>query len=180
VPIQQVLYIGEASQAHFETKIRQDKLQFEYELIDICDVDYQFLLQSPHLADNLLAVLCRIDNKLTLVQQILYKITQLDYNARQDAIEKLLVLIGLRKRSQLTELLKREVDNMPATLYFDDLRENPLLKEFFDKAQLRGEQCGIQVGEKREIQLGEQRGIQLGGLKILIRQFKKRFGDIPH
>ena len=57
---------------------------------------------------------------------------------------------------------------MPATLYFDDLRENPLLKEFFDKAELRG------------LRLGEQRGIQLGELKILLRQIKKRFGEIPH
>ena len=105
-PIQQVLYVGENNQAHFETRIRQDKLQFEYQLVDIRDVDCQFLLQSPYLADNLLAVLCRIDNKPTLVQQVLYKITQLDYNARQDAIEKLLVLIGLRKRSQLADLLK--------------------------------------------------------------------------
>ncbi|WP_353571806.1 hypothetical protein [Candidatus Albibeggiatoa sp. nov. BB20] len=67
-------------------------------------------------------MLYRIDNKLTVVQQVLYKITQLDYNARQDAIEKLLVLIGLRKQSELAELLKQKVNNMPATLYFDDLR----------------------------------------------------------
>jgi hypothetical protein len=56
---------------------------------------------------------------------------------------------------------------MPATLYFDDFRQNPLLKEFFDKVELRGEQRGIKLGEQR------------GELKILSRQLKKRFGDIP-
>ncbi|WP_353571805.1 hypothetical protein [Candidatus Albibeggiatoa sp. nov. BB20] len=39
-------YTGKDSQAHFETRIRQDKLQFEYELVDIRDVDCQFLLHK--------------------------------------------------------------------------------------------------------------------------------------
>jgi hypothetical protein len=51
---------------------------------------------------------------------------------------------------------------MPATLYLDDLTEIPLFKKIFNKIELQEEKCGIQLGEA----------------KILIRQLKKRFGNI--
>ncbi|MCV6636348.1 hypothetical protein [Candidatus Albibeggiatoa sp. nov. NOAA] len=38
-PIQQMFYASENNPIHFETRIRQDKLQFEYQLIDIYEME---------------------------------------------------------------------------------------------------------------------------------------------
>src|SRR5437763_1720662 len=52
-PLQQVLYIGKAT-PHFITHYQSEHLRFDYQLVDIRQIDCQVLLQSNSLEDNIL------------------------------------------------------------------------------------------------------------------------------
>ena len=157
-PIQQVLYVGQ-KQANFVTAIRQYTLHFRYQLIDIREIDCHSLVHSASLGDNLLAILCQMDNEQQTVRQILQRISALDENARQDAMKKLSVLLGLRPLT-LSRLFKQEVKEMRIKI---DFEKNPFFQEAFKKAEKRA--------EKR----AEQRTIT----KMLSRLLEQRFGQLP-
>ena len=75
----------------------------------------QPLLASAAIEDNLLAILCRMENQPQAIRAILAKIMRLDENAKQDALKKLWILAGLRTL-ELQHLINLEVENMPITI----------------------------------------------------------------
>jgi len=96
-------------------------------------------LASPEIEDNLLALLCRIEDDTIAVRSILERIAALAERLRRDAMEKLLILSGLRP---LKTVIRREVEKMPIAL---NLEEN----EFFREAFGAGEKKGEKKGERR-------------------------------
>ncbi|NJO18366.1 MAG: DUF4351 domain-containing protein [Thioploca sp.] len=161
-PFQQVLYVGKAPLAMPRT-IVESTLHFSYELIDIQQLDCQPLLASAAIEDNLLAILCRIDNQPQAVRAILEKIIRLDENAKQDALKKLGILAGLRTL-ELQQLINLEMENMPITI---DKADNL----WFQEGKLEGRQEGRLEGK--------QEGQVEGELTLLRRLMERRFGTLP-
>jgi hypothetical protein len=153
-PFQQVLYVGKAPLA-MPQAIIENTLHFSYELIDIQQLDCQPLLASAAIEDNLLAILCRIDNQPQAIRAILEKIIRLNENAKQDALKKLWILAGLRTL-ELQQLINLEVENMPITI---DKADNL----WFREGRLEGKQEGQVEGE----------------LTLLRRLLERRFGTLP-
>jgi predicted transposase YdaD len=68
----------------------------------------------------------------------------------------------------------------------DDLRQTRVFQEIRDEYLQEGKQEGIQLGKQEGIQLGKQEGIQLGKqegrregeFNLVMRQIKRKFGEI--
>jgi len=152
IPLQQILYVGEAPMRLMD-RIEEAPLQFHYKVIDIRSIDCRELLASPEIEDNLLALLCRMEDETRAVREILERVAALAKHPRQDALEKLLILSGLRP---LKAVIRREVEKMPIAL---NLQEN----EFFREAFEEGREEGRAEGERR----------------LLEKMARLRFGPLP-
>jgi hypothetical protein len=109
-------------------------------------------LGSGSIEDNLLAILCRLNDTRAAIRRILTRIAQLPPPQRLSAMSQLLVLSGLRK---LEYVIQEESVRMPVTI---DLMENRVIRDYF----LRG---------KKEGARGE-------ALSLLTRQLERRFGPL--
>ncbi len=156
VLIQKVLYIG-LKEWQSGSAIEEPNLSFHYEVIDIRSIDCRELLESPSLEENILAILCRIDNQKEVIQEILYRITELPVKARADALTKLFILSRLRR---LETIVKTEAEEMSLTF---NLMENDVFRPIIMKAQRDSEQIGRHDGEA----------------KMLTRLLQRRFGTVP-
>lgn len=172
--IQQVLYVGREKMT-MSNRIEERTLQFHYELINIQQIDCHLLLQSPSVEDNILALLCRMEQSTEMIQTILGKIAQLHVNARRDALEKLQILVGLRGM-ELQQILNREIKKMPISV---DMRNTVWYQEVFSEGRLEGEQKGRLEGKQEGKQEGRQEGKQEGESRLLQRLLIKRFGVLP-
>ncbi|MBF0181823.1 MAG: hypothetical protein HQM03_17540 [Magnetococcales bacterium] len=135
VLVQKVLYVGQAAW-HPQAAIEEKNLSFRYEVIDIRSIDCQELMASPTLEENILAILCRMDNQKETIREILHRISELPTKARADALTKLVILSRLRK---LETVVKMEAEEMSLTF---NVMENDVLRPLFMKAQMDGEQRG--------------------------------------
>jgi len=104
-------------------RLEYPTLTFQYEPIDIRTLDGAALLTSPSLEDNLLALLCHLQNPRVAVQGLLARIASLVGTARADALAKLVILAGLRS---LHPLVREEIQQMPITSPFA-LQRSPKL-----------------------------------------------------
>jgi len=155
-PLQQVVYIGQAT-PHFTTHCNTKHLSFYYELIDIRNLDGQLLLESDSLSDNILAILCHLDNYEFTIKNILNKINLLDDKTRKDM---LLILGSLANLRNLNTILKQEEQRMSIEL---SIENNLFVRQIFQK--------GTQEGLKQ--------GTQQGEIKLLQKMLEKRFGALP-
>jgi len=146
-PVQQVIYVGAKPMA-MNADIRHERLTFGYRAIDIRELDSEVMLRSAAIEDNLLAILCRLNDERAAVRRILTRIAQLPASQRVNAMSQLLVLSGLRK---LEYVIEEESERMPITM---DLMENRVIRDYF----LRG---------KRE-----------EAVNMLTRQLERRFGPL--
>ncbi|MEO5329719.1 MAG: DUF4351 domain-containing protein [Magnetococcus sp. THC-1_WYH] len=150
--VQKVLYVG-LKEWQPGSAIKEPNLSFRYEVIDIRSIDCRELLDSPSLEENILAILCRIDNQKEVIQEILYRISELPIKARADALTKLAILSRLRR---LETVVKTEADEMSLTF---NLMENDVFRPIIMKAQMESE--------------------QKGEANILTRLLQRRFGTVP-
>lgn len=147
-PLQQVLYVGKA-QPNFITHYQSEHLKFDYQLIDIRDIDCCTLLQSPSLEDNVLAVLCRLDDPIIAIRKILNTVSQLDDKSRRDI---LLILGQLANLRDLNPLLELEKQKMTITI---SVQDNIFARELYEQGEKEGE------------------------IKMLSKLLEKRFGKLP-
>ncbi|MGN7613821.1 DUF4351 domain-containing protein [Magnetococcales bacterium HHB-1] len=150
--IQRVLYVGPGT-PKFKTKIDEGGIHFEYKVVNIIDIDCREMLTSPQLEENLLAVLCRMEDDRETIREVLTRIEKLPSKERADALEKLMILAGLRK---LEPIIKEEVDKMAISV---NVMENEFLRDLFVS--------------------GEQKGRVEGKAELLQRQLQKKFGNVP-
>ncbi len=148
-PHQVLLYIGEEP-LRMPAELKAPAMSFSYRLIDIRELDGGRLLESPHIGDNIIAILARLSDPQAAVHRVLKRIGSLAPGERQTALKRLGILAGLRK--PLYELIKQEVKRMPITL---DFREHPAVVEEY------------------------QRGVQQGELSMIRRLLQTRFGALP-
>lgn len=182
--VQKVLYLGSKSWRPAAV-IQERSLQFRYEVIDIRDIDCRKLLDSPSLEENILAVLCRMENPKTTIREILRRIDRLKPKARQDALVQLMTLSGLRR---LETMVQMEAKQMAIHI---DVMQNAWLKDLIlhgrkkrmkkerKKALQKGIQKGIQQGIQQGVQQGVQQGQQIEATSFLFRLLDHRFSPLP-
>lgn len=151
-PLQRVLYVGQRI-TEFSADIQEEAMVFRCPVIDIRVLDATPMLESAHLADNLLALLCHGGSEPAVVSEILKKIVELEGKPRADALQKLLVLSGLR---EARPLVAAEIQQMPIIV---DERNIPFYDEFFEKGRKAGEISG--------------------GRGVVHSLLERRFGSLP-
>ncbi len=161
-PVQQLLYAG-SDRTEFAGGIDQEALQYRYQVIHLGEVDGSTLLESDSLEDNLLAVLCRLEDSRAAVRRILSRLGGLPRRAAADAISQLVILCRLRG---LPGLLLEERKHMPIPIP-EDILEHPWLQELLQKR--------LQEVEAR----GEAKGEAKGEASLLRRQMERRYGELP-
>jgi len=147
-PKQIVLYVGDAP-LRMDDSWNEADLAFHYTLVDVRDLDSEALLASPHIEDNLLAILTRLRDQTGTVRQILPRIADLDEPERRSAFAQFLIISGLRR---LAPVVKEEAAKMP------------ILNDIMDH-----EVIGPAI----------RQGRQEGRSEILKRLLEMRFGSLP-
>jgi len=147
-PRQVCVYLGEAPM-NMPDKLRAHRFSFEYELIDVRTLDGDQLLASPHVGDNLFAILARLRDHKDAVRKMVAKFAGLPSGARDVAMHQLSTLAALR---DLEWFVEQERRRMPVEI---DIRKNKVLGPIVMEAELKGE------------------------LKIIRRQLARRFGPLP-
>jgi hypothetical protein len=140
-----------------ETELRCADAWFRYPAIDIRSFDSGPLLESPHVGDNVIAILARLRDQRDAVRRIIVRIAKLPPWGQGTVLSQLLILAGLRRLSGIVE---EEARKMP--IHIDILENEVLGREY-----------------KRGLQEGELRGEQRGELTIFRCLLEKRFGPIP-
>ncbi len=147
-PRQIVLYVGRAA-VRMETRLTGPGFEFHYELVDIRDLDGEWLLASEQVGDNVLAILGRLRDRRSAVHEIVVRIAGLEQSPRESAVSQLIILAGLRG---LEDIVEREIKIMPIT---ESILDHKVLG--------------------REI----KKGILIGELKLLRGLIERRFGALP-
>ena len=165
-PLQQVLYAGPSPLA-IAAEIAQPALEFRYRVVDLRELESAPLLESASLEDNLLAILCRIEQPRPAVRRILARISPLPAKAARDALAKLVILSKLRG---LLALVNEEQAGMPITIS-SDILDDPYFSDMVGKRERQAEERG----EAR----GEARGKAHGEAALLRGQLEHKFGPLP-
>lgn len=165
-PTQIVLYVGEKP-LKVAPKIEEERLKFSYDVVDIRELDSRPLLESDSVGDNLIAILCNVDDIRQVSRRILKKLAKLPGKQAKDAVTKLLILSRLRSAENIVSEEVKKV--MPMTR--EDLLELPLISDLI----LGGEEIAEKRGEKR----GMQTGMKKNAASMLSRLLKQRFGALP-
>jgi predicted transposase YdaD len=120
-PRQIVLYVGAAplrmADSLMQPNAENPDLAFKYTLIDIRDLDGGELLASPHIEDNVLAILTRWQDQAATIRQILARIATLEEQERRAAFSLFLIISELRA---LASTVKEESERMPILLDMKD------------------------------------------------------------
>ncbi len=160
-PTQILLYVGD-TRANMEATLRGPRLDYSYRLVDVRELDGERLLRSErvddNVDDNIVALLTRLSNTRQAAHQVLRRIAGLEAGERRSALDRLLILAGLRKA--LGKVLEEEVTKVPI---LNDIRDHELFGREYKKGREEGRQEGRQEGE----------------LVILRRLLEKRFGSVP-
>ncbi len=161
-PTQIVLYIGEKP-ANIASSIVEERLRFSCDVIDIREIDGKPLIESDSLADNLFAILCKVDDLIEVSHRIIEKIAALPGKAARNELAKLLVLSKLRGLQKIVvEEAKKAME-----LTVEDLMDIPFVEEAFLKGEKEGEIKGEKKGEKK------------GAAEMLSYMLEVRFGPLP-
>jgi hypothetical protein len=156
-------------------------LQFRYEVIDVRQIDAEFLLKSKSVEDRIMAILCHADNAQTTIRRILHSLTPLPAKIQSDKIEQLLVLSRLRG---LTDMVTQEVQRRNALK--EILSESKVWMEWIRReAEKEAIPLANRLAEKKAAQiarLAEKKAAQSqrdDRIKLLTRQLETLYGKLP-
>jgi hypothetical protein len=126
---------------------------YQCRIVDIRTLPTEQFLASPHLEDNVLAVLTRLADSRATIRQILERISTATPEQRTAAIDELLLLAGLR---QLRVTMKKELERMSVLI---DINRHTIFGPMYREAI----QQGALEAERR----------------LALRLLTKRFGKLP-
>lgn len=152
-PRQIVLYVGDAK-VTMPTKLRGSRFLFHYTLIDLRELSAEPFLNSPRIADNVLAILLNVKDRKAAITQILSSIAKLEGPDRDGALAQFLILSGLRK---LSADISRQVSQMPI---LNDIMDHEVLGPVLQKG----------------LEQGIEQGTHQSHVTLLRRLIEKRFG----
>jgi hypothetical protein len=95
-PTQVCLYVGEKP-ARMKTELCGPHLEYSYRLVDVRELDGKRLLKSHTVDDNIVALLTGIADQRQAVRLVVRRIKGLRGRERQSALDRLVILAGLRK-----------------------------------------------------------------------------------
>jgi hypothetical protein len=121
-PQQILVYVGDAP-LRMGTELRGPALSYSYRIVDIRDLNGERLLDSPRVGDNIVAILTRLPDLRASVNRVMERIAGLGPGEREAALQRLLILAGLRN---LGRLVDEESRKMPI---LNDIRDHEVLGE---------------------------------------------------
>lgn len=164
-PTQVVVWVGDAPLT-LPSQIREPGLDFSVRMVDIREFDAERFLRTGNTGDALLAVLCRMEDRKRTIREILDRISGLPVEQRMPALQRVLILSGLRRwRKEFREEVKR------VPVLFDYMED-----ELFREPYLRGKEEGRQEGKDQ----GVREGLTKGKAELLARLAEYRFGPLPN
>ena len=131
--------------------------------MDVRDLDGERLLKSGRVDDNIIALLAGISDQREAARVVVQRIKGLRQSDRQSALDRLVILAGLRK--MLGTIVEEEVKKVPI---LNDILQHEILGREYKRGRQEGRKEGRQEGRQEE------------GLTILRRQIEKRFGSVPN
>ena len=179
LPVHQfVIYIGHAKLT-MRNRLDSDNLAFQYQLIDMHQIDCESLIAINKPSALVLAVLCDFKGKpeTEVLTRILAGLEQLTGDDEYAFGKYTLALETLSDNRKLQKQLK-EAEEMLRTVKMEQL---PSYEIGYEKGAMTGRQEGIQIGEQRGMQIGEQKA-KLEAAKVMLEmgisaeEIAKRFG----
>ncbi len=167
-PVQIVFWLGPGKVGVSDGLCHPPALDYRYRVIDLRELDGDWLVESGEIEESIFAILCKLSNQREAVVRILERIIALPVEARNEAVAELLILSGLRG---LKTLVTEEVNRMPVSI---DIHDNEFLEEIYQE--------GVEKGIERGIERGVERGIERGAAAarhILSAVLEQRFGVLP-
>ena len=158
-PVQFVIYVG-AEPMRMKDRMEGPGYSFRFNLLDARTLETEPLLASPSMGDNVIAILTRLGGERETVRRILKRIARGARPARNEAVDELYTIAGLRS---LETLIQEEMDQMPILI---DIMKNKVLGPPLRKARREGRREGI------------REGIREGQLGTVLRQAEHRFGPV--
>jgi hypothetical protein len=128
-PHQVCLYVG-TPPLRMPTELRGPGFSFHYNALDIRTLDGEYLLHSPDIGDNVIAILARLQNHTAAIRRIMDRVVRLPEVEREAALRQLLIFAGLRG---FEEVIEQEIRNMPLEI---DIRENKVLGREYKRGEL--------------------------------------------
>ena len=139
-PKQMVLYLSEKE--IIDKPISIERLKYSYTTKHIKDIDCQELINSSDINDNILAVLCKIEDFDRFIYKLKDKLLSLKEHQRKDYMQKLSFLLRLRPNLYAKiEQMDKGDRFMPLIL---EEKRDPLYK----KGMLQGKVEGKEEGRK--------------------------------
>ena len=142
-PTQAVLYVGD-NKLTMKNFIKNESINFKFNIIYIKMIDCNVLIKSENIQDNILAILCKIDDFNLFFDKILKKLIKLDPKKREDYLKRLILLARLRPKivANIKQIIKENklpivIDKKNDPFYIDGWNEawNEAWSEAWSKAQ---------------------------------------------
>ena len=149
-PKQMVLYLSEKEIK--DKPIDIENLKYNYSIKYIKDIDCHELIESSDINDNILAILCKIEDFDRFIYKLKDKLLSLKEHQRADYMQKLSFLLRLRPN------LYAKIEQMDKGDRFMPL----ILEEKRDPLYQKGIMIGIEEGIERGIEQGIEQGVKKG------------------
>ncbi len=149
-PKQMVLYLSEKEIK--DKPIEIENLKYNYTVKYIKDIDCHELVESSDINDNILAVLCKIEDFDRFIYKLRDKLLALKEHQRKDYMQKLSFLLRLRPN------LYAKIEKMDKGDRFMPL----ILEEKRDPLYQKGIMIGIEKGIEQGIERGIEQGVKKG------------------
>jgi hypothetical protein len=128
--------------------LKDSKLSYEYELIDLKDFQCDDLLESDNMADITFAFLCNVRNREKLFRKALSKLRKLPEQERSDWVGKILTLLKVRPKLKegFKILLKEEpmLEIPPFTI--EELKDLPFTAKAIEQLEQEATLKGLEKG----------------------------------
>ena len=153
--------------------IKEEDLDYRFQLTDIRQFDEEVLLNSESPADRALAILSPTRNHRATIRRILLSWAGRPRRERADLMEKLMILSGLRR---LDKVVAEEIRSMPLEI---DIMENATIRGWIEQGLAKGMEKGREIGLEKGLEQGREQGLEIGQSTLLLKMLNKRFGKVP-
>jgi len=146
---QKLIYLGE-DKCNMKNTLKDSKLSYEYELIDLKDFQCDDLLESDNMADITFAFLCNVRNREKLFRKALSKLRKLPEQERSDWVGKILTFLNVRPKlnEEFERVFKEEPMLEIAPLTIEELRKSPFTAKTVEQLEQEATLKGLYKGKQ--------------------------------
>jgi predicted transposase YdaD len=170
---QYLIYIGK-NNLNMADGIRQEDLNYRYQIVDMHNIDYQTLIEQDTPDAMVLAILCDFKDKpeRDVVRLLLKRLYELVSGEEAKFREYLYMMEVLSTNRNLKQIIKEE-EKMLSQVKQSEL---PSYEIGWECGVKQGKEQGIEQGRKQGIEQGKEQGIEQGkeqGIEQGIEQGRK-------